>query len=74
MNRREASLSTNLILVQNLFCRGAIGVQNLFCGRIDFRSKFILRFDFLNLTVLYSIGKRYSLKVNHEMQSRSNLE
>ena len=34
-----------LILVQNLFCRGAIGVQNLFCGRIDFRSKFILRPD-----------------------------
>jgi hypothetical protein len=34
-----------LILVQNLFCRGAIGVQNLFCGRIDWSAKFILRPD-----------------------------
>ena len=49
MNRREATLSTNLILVQNLFC-----------GRIDFRSKFILRFDFLNITVRHEIGKRYN--------------
>jgi len=59
MNRRCATLSTNFILVQNLFCRGAIGVQNLFCGRIDFRSKFILRFYFLNITVRDDIGKRY---------------
>ncbi|EDN71566.1 hypothetical protein BGS_1010 [Beggiatoa sp. SS] len=34
-------------------------MQNLFCGRIDWSAKFILRLDFLNITVLYSIGKRY---------------
>ena len=38
-------------------------MKNLFCG--FFREKFILRFVFLALTVLYSIGKRYinALKV-----------
>jgi len=36
-----------------------IFVPNLFFGRIDFRSKFILRFDFLNITVRHEIGKRY---------------
>jgi len=34
-------------------------VPNLFCFG-DFRSKFILRFDFLNITVRHEIGKRYN--------------
>ncbi len=32
MNRREATLSTNLILVNNLFCSFALFVPNLFCS------------------------------------------
>ncbi|EDN72736.1 hypothetical protein BGS_1288 [Beggiatoa sp. SS] len=39
------------------------GVQNLFCG--FWSAKFILRFDFLDITVRHEIGKRYinALKV-----------
>jgi hypothetical protein len=33
-----------------------------FILRPSWSAKFILRFDFLNITVLYSIGKRYIIK------------
>jgi len=52
--------------VQNLFC-GPLGVQNLFCGPLGVQNLFcgptgmhvILRLDFLDMSVRYSIGKRY---------------
>jgi len=63
------------------FAAGLIGVQNLFCGRIDWSAKFILRFDFLNITVRHEIGKRYKsvqpkvrkAKSGHNLSNRRSI-
>ncbi len=56
-----------IIIVPNLFC-GPLFKPNLFCGPLgmhvillpSFQTKFILRFDFLSITVRHEIGKRYN--------------
>jgi len=68
------------------FILPVIGVQNLFCLLLECKiyfacywsAKFILLLDFLDMSVLYSIGKRYN-KVNHkitrnEKNRKMNLE
>jgi len=69
MNRRSAKLSTNLILVQNLFCSCAIGVQNLFCSFALFVPNLFCRGEFKYKCTLFNRERLYhQLALSHRQQ------